>query len=211
MQYIPKLTSEEVEQNHQHFSKRVSLYKQRDLDFLNSREFIFEKAGCLQGRVLEIGSGTGYTTLALAKAGYKFISIDKDKEALKITALNLAYEHLLANVKFYEMDGKLLGFADNSFESVVIVNLFHHINGVIEVLSEADRVLCSNGKLILADFNKRGMEIIDSVHKEEGRIHIDCGITKDYVYSYFHGLGYELKSYEDRCHWALIGEKMIQA
>jgi len=210
MQYLPKLTDKEIKENHKHFSERVSLYKKRDLDFLRSREFILEKAEGLKGSILEIGSGTGYTTLCLAKAGYNFIAIDKDREALRTTALNLAYENLLSNVKFYEMDGKSLTFANSSFRNVVIVNLFHHINGVNKILSEADRVLCANGKLILADFDERGMEIVNSVHKEEGRIHIDCGVSKDYVYSYFHGLGYEIERCEDRCHWVLISEKKIQ-
>jgi len=207
MQYIPKPTNKEIKENHKHFSERISLYKQRGLDFLKSREFILEQAKTLQGSILEIGSGTGYTTLSLAKAGYKFTSIDKDKESLKTTALNLAYENLLSNVKFYVMDGKSLSFANNSFRNVVIVSLFHHINGVGKMFSEADRVFCTNGKLILADFNERGIAIVNSVHKEEGRTHEDSGVSKDYVYSYFHRLGYEIKSYEDRCHWLLIGEK----
>ena len=210
MQYFPKLTDKEIEENHKHFSERVSLYKKRDLDFLGSREFILEKAEGLKGSILEIGSGTGYTALCLAKAGYTFISIDKDKEALKTTALNLAYENVLSSVKFYVMDGKAPVFADNSFRNVVIVNLFHHINGVDKMLSEVDRVLATNGKLILADFNERGMKIVNSVHKEEGRMHIDCGVSKDYIYSYFHSLGYVIRSYEDRCHWILIAEKKIQ-
>jgi len=210
MQYIPKLTGKEIEENHKHFSEMVSLYKKRGIDFLGSREFILEKAQTLQGNILEIGSGTGYATLVLAKAGYKFVSVDKDRDALKTTALNLAYENVLSNVKFYVMDGKSLAFANSSFENVVIVNLFHHIDGVNAIFCETDRVLATGGKLILADFNERGMEIVNSVHKEEGRIHIDCDVSKDYVYSYFHGLGYEIKNYEDRCHWILIAEKKIQ-
>ncbi|MBL7084662.1 MAG: methyltransferase domain-containing protein [Candidatus Omnitrophica bacterium] len=207
MECFPKLNRKEIEQNHQHFSERVSLYKKRGLDFLKSREFILEKAENLKGNILEIGSGTGYTTLSLAKAGYEFASIDKDKEAFKTSALNLAYENLLSQVKFYIMDGKSLAFANNSFRNVVIVNLFHHINGVNKILSEADRVLRTAGKLILADFNRSGMEIVNSVHKAEGRIHENSGVTKDYVYSYFHKLGYEIESYDEECHWVLVGEK----
>ena len=210
MQYIPELTDKEIEENCKHFSERLSLYKKRGLDLLRSREFILEKAGTLEGSILEVGSGNGYTTLVLAKAGYEFIAIDNDKESLKTTALNLAYANVLPRVKLYLMDGKSLGFTDNSFSNVVNVGLLHHINEVDEMFAEADRVLCANGKLILADFNKRGMEIVNSVHKEEGRVHIDCGVTKDYVYSYFHRLGYDIKSYEDSCHWLLIVRKRIE-
>ncbi len=209
MQYIPKLKPEEIEQNHRHFSERISLYKKRGLDLLRSREFILEKANDLQDSILEVGSGNGYTTVVLAKAGYQFVAIDNDRESLKTTVLNLAYANVLPRVKFYVMDGKSLDFADNSFRNVVNVGLLHHIDDVDKMFTETDRVLCANGKLILADFNKNGMAIINSVHREEGRIHQDSGINRDYVYSYFHRLGYEIKSYEDRCHWVLICEKEI--
>ena len=210
MQYIPKLNRKEIEENHQRFSERVSLYKKRGLDFLRSQEFILERDHSLQGSILEIGSGTGYTTLSLAKAGYKFTSIDKDKETLKIAALNLAYENALSRVKFYVMDGKSMDFGNGSFKNIVCVNLFHHINKVKKMLSEIDRVLCTNGKLILADFNRRGMEIVDFVHKAEGRVHEDFGVEENYIHSYLHRLGYEISHFEDKCHWILVAKKKIQ-
>lgn len=210
MGYIPKLTNKEIKENHKYFSGRISLYKRKGLDFIKAREFILNKVYPLSGSILEIGAGSGYTTLALAKTGYKFISADKDKEALKIAALNLAYENVLSNVKFYVMDGKSLTFADSSFRNVVIVNLFHHIDNVNKLLSEADRVLCADGKLILTDFNKRGMKIVNAVHRQEGRVHQDIGMGRDYIHSYFHGLGYEIKSYKEKCHWILVARKQIE-
>ena len=210
MQYIPKLSAKEIEENHKCFNERLSLYRKKELDFVENRKFILKKAGPLQGRILEIGAGTGYITLALAKAGYKFISIDKDKEALKTAALNLAYEKVLSNVEFHIMDGKSMDFGNESFENIVCVNLFHHINKINKMLSEIDRVLCANGKVVLADFNKKGMEIVNAVHKQEGRVHENSNVTKDSIYSYFRGLGYELKNCGDECHWVLIGKKSIK-
>ncbi|MBU1062304.1 MAG: class I SAM-dependent methyltransferase [Candidatus Omnitrophica bacterium] len=210
MKYAPKLTKKEIEENHQHFTERTGLYKSLGLDFTDSRKFILKKTQPLRGKILEIGSGNGYTTLLLAKAGYKFISIDNDREALKRAALNLAYEKLLSNVAFYVMDGKSLSFNNGSFNNVIIVNLFHHIVKVKDILSETDRVLCVEGKLIMADFNKKAMEVINSVHKKEGHTHEDSGVTKDYVCSYYKDLGYEIKDYKDKYHWVLIAEKKLQ-
>jgi len=210
MQYIPRLTRKQIEENHKHFSERALVYKKKGLNYIKTREFILREARPLQGNILEIGSGTGYTTLALAKAGYKFISVDKDKDALKTAALNLAYKKMLSNVKFYIMDAKSLSFKDGSFENVVCVNLFHHINKINKMLLEINRILSANGKTILADFNKKGMEIVNTVHKQEGRLHENSGITRDIVYFYFRKLGYEIKSFEDKCHWLLIAKKLIQ-
>lgn len=210
MKFIPDISTKEIKTNHKNFIERISLYKKRGLDFARSREFILKKARPLCGNILEIGTGIGYTALALAKANYKFISVDNDKEALKVTALNLAYENVLHNVIFYTMDGRSLIFDDGSFNNIIVVNLFHHINDVDKMFSEINRVLCPNGRAVLADFNKSGMEIVNCVHKEEGRIHEDSGVNKDYVYSYFNGLGYEIKEYDEKCHWLLIVKKLLQ-
>ena len=39
------------------------------------------------------------------------------------------------------------------------------------MLLEMDRALSPDGKLVLSDFNDKGMEIINAVHNEEGRTH----------------------------------------
>ncbi len=209
MEYAPQITDKEVEENHARFSERASIYEKRGLDFAKAREFILEKASPLEGNILEIGTGNGHTTLILAETGYRFVSIDKDKESLKIAALNLAYEKVLSNVTFYIMDGKSLTFKDGDFKNIVVINLFHHIAEIEEILSEINRVLCGGGKAVLADFNKKGMDIVEAVHREEGNMHENCGIRKDYTYSYFHRLGYKIQSYDDAHHWVLIAEKRI--
>jgi len=54
------------------------------------------------------------------------------------------------------------------------------------------------------------MEIVNSVHKEEGHIHENSGVNKDYVYSYFQGLGYGIKEYDEKCHWLLVARKLLK-
>ena len=209
LRYIPKLSRKEIEENHKISGERISLYRKRGLDTLESRRLILEKAYPLKGNILEVGTGTGHTTVVLAKAGDKIISIDIDAEQLKIAALNLAYENALSSVTFYVMDGSLLRFANGSFQNVICIDLFHHIRNIDKMLSEIDRVLCEGGKAALADFNKSGMEMVNTVHREEGRVHEDSGVSEEYARSYFRGLGYKIESYGDRYHWALIAEKRI--
>ena len=210
MKYTPNFTHKEIAGNHKLFKGRSELYKKLGVNFVNFGDFILQKAQPLKNKILEIGSGNGYTALALAKGGYKFTSIDNDKESLKKTALNLAYEKLISSVEFYVMDARSLSFKDESFHTIVIVNFFHHINEIDDVLSQVDRVLCANGKLVIADFNKRGMKIIDGVHRNEGRIHENSGVTKDYICSYFNGLSYKIEDYKEKHHWILVGEKEIK-
>ena len=210
MRYIPEVISKNVKENHKYFRKRILLYKKRGFDFTESLRSILKKAKPLCGSILEIGTGTGHAMLALAKAGYKFTSIDKDREILKISALNLAYIDRIPSVEFHVMDGKDLKFKDRSFNNIIAISLFHHIDNVDKMLAEIDRVLCANGKIILADFNRRGMAIVNSVHKQEGRVHECLDTTKESIYSYFHRLGYRITHSNCRSHWVLIGEKIIK-
>ena len=207
--YIPNLTDEEIKENHKHFIERINLYKKLSLDFVESRKSIFKKVGPLKGKILEIGSGSGYTALSLAKSGYKFISIDNDKEALKKAAANLIHEKLLSNVEFYVMDARKLSFDSMSFQNVIAINLFHHIEEIDKILSEIDRVLYLNGRIVMVDFSKKGMEIINGMHKKEGHMHEDSGVTKDHVSSYYKRLGYRVEDNDDLYHWVLIAEKKI--
>ncbi|MGB2629857.1 MAG: methyltransferase domain-containing protein [Candidatus Omnitrophota bacterium] len=207
MEYTPELTDNEIQEVHRHHEERIALYKKKGLDFEGFRKTIFEKMGPLEGRILELGTGTGYTALSLAREGYKFVSIDTDKEALKKTACRLACEKLLSKARFYLMDAYHMDFSDASFDNVIAVNLFHHLEKIDAVLAEADRVLRVGGKLIIADFNEKGREIIDSTHREEGGAHDHPMANREQARSLIAGMGYKVESLDHKCHWILVAEK----
>jgi len=207
MEYIPELTGKEVEEVHRHFEERLAIYRNRGLDFDKYRKFILDKVSPLEGDILELGTGTGYTTLSLAKEEYEFTSIDTDEEALRTTAARLAYDKVLPNVKFYIMNATHLEFSNDSFKSVIAINLLHHVADTEKLLLEADRVLCTKGKMVLSDFNKKGLEIIVTVHREEGRSHDHPIADQGQIRSFFNNKGYKIEEFESTGHWILIGEK----
>lgn len=207
MKYIPRLTKKEIKDNHRVFAERVALFKENGYDPAQSRDFLLEKAEPLEGSILEVGSGRGHTALALARTGHEIVSIDKDREALKTAAMNLAYEKLLSSVTFFDMDARAMDFSSGAFNNVIAVNLLHHVDEIDKVFVEMDRVLCPGGKVIIADFNKKGMEFIDRIHRREGRSHDDSGHGKDHCLSYFQDLGYEVDAYEDGLFWVLVARK----
>jgi len=209
MKYTPHLTDKEIEDNHKLFAERAALFKENGYDLAQTRRFLLEKAQPLEGSILEIGSGRGHTALALAKAGYKVMSIDKDKESLKTAVMNLAYEKLLSNATFFIMDARAMDFLSGAFNNVIAVNLLHHIDEIDKVFVEMDRVLCAGGKLIIADFNEKGMNFINRIHKNEGRVHDDSGHGKDYCHSYFEGSGYKVDIYEETMFWVLAAKKQF--
>lgn len=207
MEYIPRLTDEEINRVHEHYEQRLALYKDKGLDFDKYRRFLLDKVSPLENEILELGTGTGYTTVTLAKEGYKFTSIDTDEEALKTTAARLAHEKVLPNVKFHVMDATHLEFTDASFKSVIAINLLHHVTDIVQLLSEADRVLCAKGKMVISDFNEEGRRIIDATHREEGRSHDHPIADKDLIRSFFGGKKYGISEFDNTGHWILIAEK----
>ncbi|MFA6635820.1 MAG: methyltransferase domain-containing protein [Candidatus Omnitrophota bacterium] len=207
MKYTPGLTDRQIQENNDIFNQRQDLYRAKGLDFLKFRRFILDKSGTLTGNILDVGSGRGVMALALARAGYRVVSIDKNEEMLLTTALNLAYENLLPLAELHVMDAYSLEFADGGFDNIFIVEALHHIEDIDGFFSEIDRVLSSGGKLVVADFNKKGMEIVDLVHGNEGNKHENSFVGQEEAKIWVDRNGYRVRSYEDECHWVLIADK----
>ncbi len=208
MEFHPEITDKDIKEVHKHYERRLALYREKGLDFGEFRRTLLDNLGPAGGDMLELGTGTGYTALTLAKAGYKFTSIDTDEHALRTTASRLAHDNVLANVRFHVMDATRLDFADASFDSVIAINVLHHVREVEKLLAETDRVLRESGRLIIADFNEKGRKIIDDMHKAEGGSHDHHpSADKERISSYLESSGYSVTDVEDPHHWLLVGVK----
>jgi len=207
MRYVPELTDKEIKDNHDILEERLKVYREKGLDFLKTRELILNKTGPFRGKILDVGSGKGMMALFLAKAGYDLVSIDNDETMLRLTALNLAYEGLLSKVELHFMDAYSLQFDDNSFDNVTMVEALHHMDDIDGLLAEMDRVFSGRGKIILADFNKKGLEIVDHIHGRGGHSHRASSIGRDDADNWLKQNGYRTERYDDRCHWILIAGK----
>lgn len=160
-----------LSENHKKYLKRKSLYRSFGYDIDKERAFIIEKAKPFYGRILEAGTGKGHFALALAKAGYRFTTFDISRTEQAFARLNLEYFGLDNSVKFRIENGENLSFKDKSFDTVFSVNTFHHLSNPYKVADEFIRVLYFPGKIILSDFTKTGLKIMDKIHALEGNIH----------------------------------------
>jgi ubiquinone/menaquinone biosynthesis C-methylase UbiE len=161
----------EVLENHKLYLKRKALYKSFGCDVDQERTFIIEKAQPIFGDILEVGTGKGHFALALAKEGYRFTTFDISEQEQKFARLNLKYFGLDHLVDFRIENGESLSFKDKSFDIIFSINTFHHLVNPYKVLDELIRLLAFEGKLVLSDFSKEGMVLMNKIHADEGKKH----------------------------------------
>jgi len=170
----------EIIENHHRFLKRVALYKEYGYDIEKERDFIIEKSLPVFGEILEVGTGKGYFTLALAREGFNFVSVDVSAQEQEYARLNLAYHGLEQQVCFDMADAECLPYEDASFDVIFSVNMIHHLSSVEKVCNELIRVLTAKGKMIVSDLNEKGFALLDAIHALEGRKHA-VGGTMDEI------------------------------
>jgi ubiquinone/menaquinone biosynthesis C-methylase UbiE len=208
--YVPEFTLEAERENHIIFCERNERFRKAGLDHSAHRTAILEAAGELEPDILEIGTGSGHTAIAMAMAGHTFITLDKDPVYLRIAAMNLAHEKLLSHATFFEMEAAHLAFPQSQFHTVICINFFHHAADFRPILSEIHRVLAPEGKFIAADFTQEGLDLLARFHQEESRVHENHGIRKGEIQGFFDQLGYSIQVRDESLTWILICRKPAQ-
>ncbi|MFA6600649.1 MAG: class I SAM-dependent methyltransferase [Candidatus Omnitrophota bacterium] len=150
-------------------SERLRLFRKYGYDTPKSREVILSKAGALAGSILEVGTGKGFLSAALARKGFRLTSVDLDKKVQKDAAGYLTSRGVRRRVDLKMMNAEKLTFPARSFDCVVCADFFHHAKNPLRCLKEMLRV--AGKKVVLADLNKRGMRTMDRVHHLEGKTH----------------------------------------
>ena len=113
--------------------------------------------------VLEIGFGTGYNLVELAKLvgdSGRVYGIDLTEEMIEISKKRLKKKNLEKRVKLIKGNAKRLPFKNNSFNIVYISNVLELFSDkdIKKVLKEIKRVLKINGKVCVIDVAGNGYE-----------------------------------------------------
>jgi SAM-dependent methyltransferase len=120
-----------------------------------SDNFVFQRsllayhhaAGLVGGKVLEIGTGSGYGAKILSPAAERYITVDKRDPAIDLSA----YE----NAEFRQMRVPPLRFPTGSFDWVVAFQVIEHIRDDFAFLNEVKRVLRHGGRFLVTTPNAR--------------------------------------------------------
>lgn len=116
-------------------------------DFIQ-KSTVLELIGECKGKhILEIGSGTGRFTRELAKRGAHVVCVDLSRKMHEQSRLTLRYD----GAEYFVMSGLTLGFADESFDGCLTVNVMSHIKNDSGIFEEVRRVL-KKGGFFVANF-----------------------------------------------------------
>ncbi|MBI5158735.1 class I SAM-dependent methyltransferase [Candidatus Micrarchaeota archaeon] len=104
------------------------------------------KAVNARARVLELGCGVGQNCNYLQERGFDVVGIDVSEAVLHEAGKKFP------KAKFEKKDARKLEFAEESFDAVFAIGLFHHLNvdEQVKVVSEIKRVLKKNGVAFVA-------------------------------------------------------------
>ena len=185
-------------ENHKRYLERINFYKNFGYDVEEERRFILDKACPLYGDILEVGTGKGYFTIELAKQGYSFTSIDISDEEQEFARLNIKYFGFEKLVDFKIENAEDLSFGDSSFDIIFSINTIHHLVNPIKVIDQLTRIITPEGKIILSDFTKEGLEIIDKIHASEGRKHEAGGMTLLDISNYLESKRFSIQKHTSR-------------
>jgi ubiquinone/menaquinone biosynthesis C-methylase UbiE len=110
--------------------------------------------GISQGRVLDLGTGTGRLAIELAKArdcNFEITGLDVSEDMLSRALKNTRQAGLENKIRYILSNASILPFPDQSFDLVVSYASLHHWFDPVKVLNEAQRVTREKGCLIIRD------------------------------------------------------------
>jgi len=164
-------TPEEVAKSRERYSERIAVYRRHGHDREMAMRFVIDCAEQIHEPVLDIGAGKGFAAVELAKRGIKVVSVDISDEELRAAFLNSKAFGVDSLIEFHLVDANHLPFESEHFHLVTMINVLHHLDDFSGILREVSRVLAPGGKFLVAEFTKEGFDILDEIHRLEGRVH----------------------------------------
>lgn len=157
--------------NRRQLLKRERFFRKFGYDMPRGIAFVLAQARPLGGSVLEIGTGKGRFLMKLATHAASVTTVDIASQEQACARLSARFAGVEGKIKFVLRDAARLPWRNGAFDAAVTFNAMHHIPHFRRVLKEMLRVVKPGGKIVLADFDSRGFQIMDRIHRAEGRTH----------------------------------------
>ena len=152
----------------------VKRFESSERDTYQHPEKVLEYLGDIEGKtIMDIGAGSGYFSVRLAKKGAQVIAADVDDEFQAFLKDRIEKEQL-QNITTRKIPYDAPGLEDGEVDIVLIVNTYHHIENRPDYFAKVKRGIKENGKLVIIDFFDADIPVGPKHHK----ISIDTVISE---------------------------------
>jgi ubiquinone/menaquinone biosynthesis C-methylase UbiE len=131
---------------------------------LVSKSFISvaRKWGITDGKVLDVGTGTGSIAIGFAQglSGVQVVGLDLSDVALELARDNAQKSEISSRVTFEKGDAQDMPFEDTTFDLVISSDTLHLIKNPIKMFDEVHRVLKPQGWFFISDFRRSWLGIL---------------------------------------------------
>jgi ubiquinone/menaquinone biosynthesis C-methylase UbiE len=187
------LSEEALHQRRERFLKRTAQFLSLGLDRFAAAAFVAEGAGEGAGEALDVGTGNGLLAMALARRGFRVVSVDVDGEEQALASALARETDVQEWISFKLADAARLPYADGRFDVVASMDALHHFSAGEPIIEEMIRVIRPGGRLVLAEFTEDGFSLVGSVHAGEGLVHARGEVTLEWVSGFLAGRGFSLE------------------
>lgn len=133
---------------------------QRDADFITKT---LDKLSISPNqKILDIGTGRGFMAIHLALKGVHVETGEPANDNWADWGSNAKLVKVHDKIHFQPFTATSIPFDKDSFDYVFLYNSFHHIEEKRDALHEIKRVLKNSGKIVILEFNQKGVERIRS-------------------------------------------------
>ncbi|MHB8871496.1 MAG: class I SAM-dependent methyltransferase [Candidatus Doudnabacteria bacterium] len=121
--------------------------------------------------ILDVATGTGRAASILSRLGHHVITGDYNYNLKNESKIRITNEYL-DNIKYIQLNLERIPFPDSAVENIVCINTLHELDNPFLCLNEIIRIHSCKGKLLIADFNSEGFDVMDKLHTVRfGKLH----------------------------------------
>jgi ubiquinone/menaquinone biosynthesis C-methylase UbiE len=106
-------------------------------------------------RVVDVGAGTGYFSIPIARVvgpGGEVFAVDLQPEMLDMLASKLSGPDAPRNISLHQGSAAKLPLPDASADLVFFANIWHELDDTLAVVRETRRILTTVGKIAILDW-----------------------------------------------------------
>jgi ubiquinone/menaquinone biosynthesis C-methylase UbiE len=133
---------------------KVKLFKDSGIDYQEFMDSLIEVCGLKPGmNILDVGAGTGLTSIAIAKAlvgNCKILAIEPVDEMIEKARVNIQKEGFNKIINVEKATAENIPCGNETYDLIICTFAIRHMD-IEKALKEFARVLKPNGKIVIAD------------------------------------------------------------